>query len=274
MKESLSYDVLTVMQEKKWKGLTADGRKWEFSKQYYDYRWVHKRLCDLVANWCAMRAWATDDWLLLYQVSEKWLGIKSFDDYKKAVYKPRTPKPKKTREESNCKKESKEWYRDILWYWHDSNWKIVPWVNKNDQYKDMRIWYKALAIWWPHMMAESTPWKGGEESAVKKECKMIGTEDISSLERWENGGNMGIWWDDSNHSPRSPPVWYTAWTQITTTHRNGEWKIAIWYYPSGRVTQTWMIPTLRDWKTPLFAERKEEANQPRYKRLRSAFTGK
>lgn len=38
MKETLAYDLLTVMQEKKQKRLTADGRKREFSKQYYDYR--------------------------------------------------------------------------------------------------------------------------------------------------------------------------------------------------------------------------------------------
>ena len=113
MKETLAYDLLTVMQEKKQKRLTAKWRQWEFSVQYYDYEWVHKRVCDLVTNWCAMRAWATDDWILLYKVSEKWLCIKSFDDYKKATYKPRTPKPKKTREESavkkECKKENKAW---------------------------------------------------------------------------------------------------------------------------------------------------------------------
>lgn len=235
MKETLSYDVLTVMQEKKWERHTASAWKWWFSVLYYRYEWVHKRLCDLVANWCAMRAWATDDWLLLYKVSDKWLCIKSFDDYKKATYKPRTPKPKKTREESAVKKECKK---------ENKAWSFMP-DGKNK------------LIWW---------------DVFKKEYKMIGTEDISSLERWENGGNMGIWWDDSNHSPRSPTVWYTAWTQITTTHRNEQGDIAIWYYPSGRVTQTWMIPTLRDWKIPLFAERKEEAKQPRYKRLRSAFT--
>lgn len=273
MKETLAYDLLTVMQEKKQKRLTAKWRQWEFSVQYYDYEWVHKRVCDLVTNWCAMRAWATDDWILLYKVSEKWLCIKSFEDYKKATYKPRTPKPKKTREESAVKKESR-----------------VSWPSE----KEMREMFTSLCNKY------EKDWISKEDIAVRFWVPLSYNGIISTCIKEMIDKDTPIWWD--KHSPRSPPVWYTAWTQITTTHRNEEWDIVIWYSTNspdlGESTEIWHWESMSGeylnhsivWKIKckmpcmLLAtacDTCKEAfkgllppKQPRYKRLRSAFTGK
>lgn len=214
MKETLAYNVLQTMQERPYIYLNAVERWKLFEKDYYHYDGIWKRLSDLKKYWLVISEWSDSKWYMLYEVSDKWLCIKSFDDYKKATYKPRTPKPKKTREESAVKKESKlypTWYEttkeDLL---------ANPSDHPSGIYYDTETW---------------------EEIVVKKECKMIG-EDAWKPDYFLKRENTGIW--------------YIAWTQITTSHRNEEWDIVIWYSTN----------------SPL------PPKQPRYKRLLSVFMPK
>lgn len=106
MKETLAYNVLQTMQWHHKQCLNAVEWWWFFERHYYHYDGIGKRLSDLVKFGLAERRWNDEKGYMLYQVSDKWLCIKSMEEYAQAVYKQ--PKPKKTREESVVKKENKE----------------------------------------------------------------------------------------------------------------------------------------------------------------------
>ena len=196
------------------------GESFEADNSYH-YDGCGKRLSDLCNYGYAERKWDDEKGYLRYQVSEKWLCIKNFKDFKENTLKMKQ--------------------------------------------------YRASAK------------KTREESAVKKECKMIWTTGISSHERWKNGGNM---WIESNadvsYSPRSPPVWYVAWTNmdetvsIRTNADLSQYKdISIWqmhFSTREEIEEERRNPTLQWWMWP--NAWKYIPKQPRYKRLRSALTGK
>lgn len=109
MKESLSYKVLITMKKRnRLKQNAVDrGKSFETDNSYH-YDGAGKRLSDLCNYGYAERKWDDRNGYMLYQVSEKWLEVKGFKDFKENTIKMKQYRAsaKKTREESAVKMEN------------------------------------------------------------------------------------------------------------------------------------------------------------------------
>ena len=106
MKETLAYNVLETMQWRYMQSLNAVDWWMKFGIKFYHYDGIWKRLSDLKKYGLVESKWNDEKGYMLYQVSEKWLCIKSMEEY--ALYINSLPKVKKTRAESEVKKECKD----------------------------------------------------------------------------------------------------------------------------------------------------------------------